>query len=58
MANKDVDWQSELEREDARWENNKEHTKLLNEVPRCLNSLETIIKLLTEVEKDQRAKME
>jgi hypothetical protein len=27
------------EREDTRWENCKEHTKLLNEVLRCLNSL-------------------
>jgi hypothetical protein len=40
------------EREDARWENNKQHTKLLNKVLRHLSSLETITKLLTEVEKD------
>jgi hypothetical protein len=46
------------EREDAKQENNKEHTKLLNQVLRHLSSLETITKLLTEVEKDQRAKME
>jgi hypothetical protein len=46
------------EREDARRENNKEHTKLLNEILSRLSSLETITKLLTEVEKDQKAKME
>jgi hypothetical protein len=46
------------EREDARQENNKEHTKLLTEILRCLSSLETITKLLTEVEKNQQAKIE
>jgi hypothetical protein len=46
------------EREDARQENNKEHTKLLTEILRCLNSLETITKLLTEVEKNQQVKIE
>jgi hypothetical protein len=46
------------EREDARLENNKEHKKLLNEILSRLSSLETITKLLTEVEKDQKAKME
>jgi hypothetical protein len=45
------------EREDARWENNKEHMKLLNEILRHLNNLETITKLLTKVKKDQKAKM-
>jgi hypothetical protein len=46
------------EREDTRWENNKEHTKLLNEILRCLSSLETTTRLLTEVETDQKAKLE
>jgi hypothetical protein len=47
-----------LEREDARLEDNKEHTKLLNEILSHLSGLETITKLLNEVEKDQKAKME
>jgi hypothetical protein len=47
-----------LEREDARRENNKEHTKLLNEIFRCLSILETITEWLIEVEMDQNAKME
>jgi hypothetical protein len=58
-------WQTKMligkvssEREDARWEKNKEHTKLLNEIFRHLSSLETITKLLTEVEMDQKAKLE
>jgi hypothetical protein len=46
------------ERENVRLENNKEHTKLLNEILSHLSSLETITKLLTKVEKDQKAKME
>jgi len=45
-------------REDSRWEKNKEHTKLLNEILRCLSSLETITKLLTEVETDWKSKLE
>jgi hypothetical protein len=58
-------WQTKMmigkvssKREDTRWENNKEHTKLLNEILRGLSSLETITKLLTEVETDQKAKLE
>jgi hypothetical protein len=54
VGNKDDDWQ----REDDRLENNKEHTKLLNEILSRLSNLETITKLLTEVEKDQKVKME
>jgi hypothetical protein len=47
-----------LKMEDARLEDNKEHKKMLNEILSRLNSLETITKLLAEVEKDQKAKME
>jgi hypothetical protein len=47
-----------LEREDSKQENSKEHMKLMKEIFRCLSSLETITKLLTEVEMDQKAKME
>jgi hypothetical protein len=39
-------------REDTRRENNKEHTKLLNEILRRLSSLETTTRLLTKVEMD------
>jgi hypothetical protein len=49
------------EMEDSRVEDNKEHKKhkkLLNEILSHLSSLETITKLLTEVEKDQKYKME
>jgi hypothetical protein len=31
---------------------------MLDEILRCLNSLETIIKLLVEVEKEQKCKLE
>jgi hypothetical protein len=58
-------WQSKMllgkvssEREDTRRENNKEHMKLLNEILRCLSSLETTTRLLTEVETYQKAKLE
>jgi hypothetical protein len=44
--------------EDVRLEENKEHKKLLNEILSHLSSLETITKLLTEVEKDHKANME
>jgi hypothetical protein len=47
-----------LEMEDARLEDNKEHKKLLNEILSRLSNLETITKLLAEIEKDQKAKME
>jgi hypothetical protein len=57
-------WQTKMligkvssEREDARRENNKEHTKLLNEILRCLSSLETITRLLTEVEKTSKPRL-
>jgi hypothetical protein len=46
------------EMEDARLEVKKEHKKLLNEILSRLNSMETITRLIVEVEKDQKAKME
>jgi hypothetical protein len=46
------------EMEDARWEDNKEHKKMLDEILSRLSSLETINKLLIEVDKDQKSKME
>jgi hypothetical protein len=47
-----------LEMEDTKEEDNKEKKKMLDEIPSHLSSLETITKLLVEVEKDQKAKME
>ena len=47
-----------LEMEDTRQEENKEHKKMLEEILNHLSSLETITKLLVEVEKDQKSKME
>jgi len=47
-----------LEMEDARREDNKELKKMLEEILSRLSSLETITKLLVEVEKDQKSKME
>jgi hypothetical protein len=44
--------------EDVRQEDNKENKKMLDEILSRLSSLETITKLLVEVEKDQKAKME
>jgi hypothetical protein len=46
------------ETEDARREDNKELKKMLEEILSHLNSLETITKLLVEVEKDQKSKLE
>jgi hypothetical protein len=46
------------EREEARQEDNKENKKMLDEILRRINSLETITKLLVEVEKDQKCKLE
>jgi hypothetical protein len=46
------------EREDARQENNKEQMKLLNEILRRLSSLETMTRLLIEVDTDQKFKRE
>jgi hypothetical protein len=46
------------EMEEARQEDNKEHKKMLDEILSRLSSLETITKLLVEVEKDQKSKME
>jgi hypothetical protein len=61
----DMAWQTNMligkvssEREDAKRENDKEHTKLLNEILRCLGSLETITKLLTKVENKKQSKIE
>jgi hypothetical protein len=46
------------EKEEARQEDNRENKTMLDEILRHLNSMETIIKLLVEVEKDQKCKME
>ena len=46
------------EMEDARHEDNKENKKMLDGILSCLSSLETITKLLVEVEKDHKSKME
>ena len=46
------------EMEDTRREDNMEHKKMLDEILSRLNSLENINKLLVEVEKDQKSKME
>jgi hypothetical protein len=46
------------EMEEARWEDNTDHKKMLDEILSHLSSLETITKLLVEVEKDQKSKME
>jgi hypothetical protein len=46
------------EREEARQEDNKENKTMLDEILRRINSLETITKLLVEVEKDQKCKLE
>jgi hypothetical protein len=64
----DMEWLTNMmidklssEMEDSRVEDNKEqkkHKKLLNEILSHLSSIETITKLLTEVEKDQKSKME
>jgi hypothetical protein len=47
-----------LEREEVRKEDNRETKTMLDEIQRRLNGLETIIKLLVEVEKDQKCKLE
>ena len=44
------------EREEARQEDNRETTTMLDEIQRHLSSLETIVKLLVEVEKDKKSK--
>jgi hypothetical protein len=44
--------------EEARREDNTDHKKMLDEILSHLSSLETITKLLVEVEKDQKSKME
>ena len=46
-----------LEREEVRQEDNKENKKMLDEILRRISSLETITKLLVEVEKDEKSKM-
>jgi hypothetical protein len=46
------------EREEARQEDHREIKTMLDEIQRRLSSLETIIKLLVEVEKDQKSKQE
>jgi hypothetical protein len=44
--------------EEAGWEDNSDHKKMLDKILSCLSSLETITKLLVEVKKDQKSKME
>jgi hypothetical protein len=44
------------EREEARQEDNGETTTMLDELQRRLSSLEMIVKLLVEVEKDKKRK--
>jgi hypothetical protein len=46
------------EKAEARQEDNRENKPMLDEILCHLNSLETIIKLLVEVEKDQKCKLE
>jgi hypothetical protein len=46
------------ETKDARSEDNKELKKMLEESLSHINNLETITKLLVEVEKDQKSKLE
>jgi hypothetical protein len=46
------------ESEEARQENNKENKIMLDEILRHISSLETITKLLVDVEKDRKCKME
>ena len=45
------------EMEETRQEDNRENKTMLDEILCCLNSLETITKLLVEVEKDQKCKL-
>jgi hypothetical protein len=47
-----------LEMEEARREDNSDHKKMLDEILSRLSILETITKLLFEVEKDKKFKME
>jgi hypothetical protein len=47
-----------LEMEEAIREDNSDHKKMLDEILSRLSILETITKLLVEVEKDQKSKME
>jgi hypothetical protein len=44
--------------EESIWEDNIDHNKMMDEIMSHLSSLETITKLLVEVEKDQKSKME
>jgi hypothetical protein len=44
--------------EETKREDNSDHKKMLDEILSRFNSLETITKLLVEVEKDQKSKME
>jgi hypothetical protein len=46
------------EMEEAKWEDNSDHKKMLDEILSHLNSLETITKLLVEIDTDQKSKME
>jgi hypothetical protein len=46
------------EMEEAKREDNTDHNKILDEISSRLSSLETITKLLVEVKKDHKSKME
>jgi hypothetical protein len=46
------------EMEEAMQEDNRENKTMLDEILRCISSMETITKLLVEVEKDQKCKLE
>lgn len=46
------------EMEETRQEDNSDHKKMLDEILSRLSSIETITKLLVEVEKDRKSKME
>jgi hypothetical protein len=46
------------EMEESRWKDNSDHNKMLDEILSRLSSLETITKLLVEVEKDHKSNME
>jgi hypothetical protein len=46
-----------LEREEVGKEGNKENKTMLDEILHCMRSIETITKLLVEVERDQKCNM-
>jgi hypothetical protein len=61
----EMDWITKMmigkvnsEMEETRKEDNRENKKMLDEILCRINSMETITKLLVEVEKDQKCKLE